>query len=266
MAYQYQASLLQQEGLLRAEKFDATVSLDKKTELLQLHLLHPLIVETAHAFRLRGETTGELASLKFSDIDLKWFSTFLPELTLQGMVARAELTVAADGKGVATLTSSRPVDIRHVTLSTGQDALLDDLGIRLMPNVRFDQEATRIDYRDLLVTSRKIKLVSGAGQITLPAAPDGTLLTDGHIDADLQELSKQPILVRTLQAPVEAPMRLKADYRLAQGDGAVDIDRLAASLLYGDEKPRLTLHADSKLRIRTQLDGERSELAGPPAR
>jgi hypothetical protein len=256
----YQAKLHQRPGLLRANQFDATVSLNKTTELLQLHLLQPLVVETAPAFRIRGDTTGELAALKFSDIDLNWFSAFVTKVKLKGVLSRAELTVAADDNGVAALTSSRPVDIRHVTLSTSQGALLGDLGIRMMPNVRFDPEGTRVDYRDLEVTSHQAKLVWGAGQITLPGAPDRPLLTDGHLDADLQVLSKQPFIVRALQASVDAPVRLKADYRLAQGDGAVDIDRLSAKLFYDDPEPRLSLHADSNLRIRTQLGGRQSEL------
>jgi len=256
----YQAKLHLLPGQLQANQLDADVSLSETTELLQIHLLQPLIVETAPAFQIRGGTTGELATLKFSDIDLNWFSAFVTKIKLKGILASAELKVTADDNGVATLTSSRPVDFRHVTLSTKQGALLDDLDIRLMPNVRFDPEGTHVNYRDLEVTSRKAKLVSGAGQITLPAEPSRLFLTDGHLDADLQALSKQPLIARPLQASIEAPVRLKAYYRLAQGEGEVDIDRLSAALLYDDQEPRLLLHADSKLRIRTQLGGRHSEL------
>ncbi|MEJ2690012.1 MAG: hypothetical protein P8130_08685 [Deltaproteobacteria bacterium] len=256
----YLAALHLQPGQLRASKLDATLSLGQNVELLHLHLLQPLVVETAPAVRLRSDTTGELAALKFSDIHLNWFSAFVPDMKLKGMLARAEVTVAANDNGVTTLTSSRPFDLRHVTLSTSQGAMLDDLGIRLVPNVSFSAEGTRVDYRGLEMTSRRVKLLSGAGQFTLPAASGRPLLTDGHLDADLQALSKQPFIVRELKAAVEAPVRLQADYRLARGDGAVDVDRLSARLFYNDQQPRLSLHADSKLQIRTKLGERQSEL------
>ena len=60
--------------------------------------------------------------------------------------------------------------------------------------------------------------------------------------------------------PFDAPVRLEADYSLALGDSAIDIDRLAASLFYSSPEPRVSLQADSKLRVRTRLGGRQSEL------
>ncbi len=104
--------------------------------------------------------------------------------------------------------------------------------IHLGTSVRLAPEGTRIDYRDLGVTSHRTKLVSGDGQITLPAAADRPLVADGHLDVDLQALSRQPLVARALQAALDAPVRLEADYRLARDDAAVDIDRLSADLFY----------------------------------
>jgi hypothetical protein len=260
LGLEYQAALRQQPGVIRVNKLDASLSLENKTRLLQVHLLQPLVIKTTPAGRKLGNSAGKLATLTVSDIDLDWFSAFVPEVTLKGRLTRADLTLAADTGGVASLTSARPVEIRHVTLSTRGGPLLDDLGIRLMPAVRLAPAGTHLDYRDLGVTSHRERLVSGDGHITLPTAADQPLAADGHLDVDVQALSRQPLITRALQATIDAPLRLAADYRLVRGDAAIDINRLSADLFYSTPEPRLSLQADSKLRVRTRLVGRQSEL------
>lgn len=255
-----QAAVRQQAGAIHVNKLDASLSLENKTRLLQVQLLQPLIIKSTPAGRKLGSPAGKLATLTVSDIDLNWFSAFVPETTLKGRLSRTDLTLAADDGGAATLSPARPVEIRHVTFSTRDGALLDDLGIRLMPAVRLAPGGTHIDYRDLGVTSHRTRLVSGSGHITLPAAADQPLAADGRLDVNLQALSRQPVIARTLQAPFDAPLRLSADYRLARSDAAIDIDRLSARLFYGTPEPRLSLQAGSKLRVRTRLGGRQSEL------
>ena len=256
----YQSALRQQPGRLTVNKLDASLSLENKTRLLRLQLLQPLVMETTPAGRKLGNSAGELATLTISDIDLDWFSAFVPDATLKGRLSRADLTLAADAQGAATLTAGKTVEISHVTVTGREGPLLDDLGIRLKPAVRIAPEGTRIEYQDLGVTSHGARLVSGGGRITLPAAADKPLLTDGRLNVDLQALSRQPLIARALQASLDAPVRLEADYSLSREDSAIAIDRLSAKLFYSTSEPRVSLRADSKLRVRTRLGGRQSEL------
>jgi hypothetical protein len=255
-----QAALRQQAAAIHVNRLDATVSLESKNRLLQVHLLQPLVLKNTPAGRKLGNAAGELATLTISDIDLDWFSAFVRGSTLKGRLSRVDLTLAADAAGVATLTAARPLEIRHVTVATREGSLLDDLGIRVKPAVRFEPAGMRIDYRDLDVTSHRDRLVKADGEVTLPAAAEQPLAAEGQLQIDLQALSRQPVIARALQASVDAPLRLQADYRLAQDDTAIEVDRLSAGLFYATAEPRLSLTADSKLRVRTRLGGRQSEL------
>jgi hypothetical protein len=261
LSLETQAAIRQQPGRLTVNKLDANLSLENKTSLVKLHLLQPLFMETTAAGRKLGNTAGELATLTVSDVDLNWFSAFVPVTTLKGRLARADLTLAADAQGAATITAGKPVAIRHVTVAGREGPLLDDLGISLRPAIRIESGNTTIDYKDLGITSHQDRLVSGAGRITLPAAADKSLVTEGHLNVDLRALARQPLIARALQADIDAPVRLEADYSMASDGAAIDIDRLSAGLFYSDTEPRVSLRADSKLRVRTRLGGRQSELA-----
>ena len=254
-----QVALRQKPGQLTVNTLDAGLSLENRTSLVKLHLLQPLVIRTAPAGRKLGNSPGALATLTLGDIDLNWFSAFVPDATLKGRLSRADLTLAADAEGAATITSGKPVALRHVTVATREGPLLDDFGVSLRPVVRIAPAGTRIDYQDLGVTSHRTRLVSGAGRITLPAAGK-PFVTDGHLNVDVQALAQQPLIARALQADIDAPVRLEADYRLSRDDDAIDIDRLSAGLFYTDPEPRISLRADSKLRVRTRLGGRQSEL------
>jgi len=261
LALETRAALRQKPGLLVVNTLDAGLSLENNTSLVKLNLLQPLLIETTPAGRKLGNAAGKLATLTLGDIDLNWFSAFVPDAALKGRLSRADLTLTTDEEGAATLTAVKSVALRHVTVATREGPLLDDLGISLRPVVRIAPAGTRIDYTNLGVTSRRIRLVSGSGRITLPASADNPLVTDGHLSIDVQALARQPLIARALQAGIDAPVRLEADYSLSRDDAAIDIDRLSAGLFYTGPEPRISLRADSKLRVRTRLGGRQSELA-----
>jgi len=77
---------------------------------------------------------------------------------------------------------------------------------------------------------------------------------------DVQAFSRQPVVARALQGSIEAPLWLEANYKLAQGASSIDLSRLSANLLYADKQPRISLQADSNVRVRTRLGGRQSEL------
>jgi len=260
MAVAMQTRLRQQTGRMVISQLDATVTRDGDRRLLNLQLQQPLIVEKdANGTRLRNDS-GKLATLAVSDIRLGWFSGLVPGTTLQGSLHRANLLLTAEAAGSASLTASGPLRIDNVSVTGRNGALLEQLGVSLRPTLRLSADGTTITYRDLAVTGDKTRLVSGHGRITLPGAEKQPLQADGRLEADLQALSRQPLLARALQASITAPVRLEADYRLSQGSSSIDIRRLSARVFYGDPEPRVSFQADSRVRVRTSLGRRQSEL------
>ncbi len=255
-----QAALLQQPQRLTVNTLDGNIQLDNKTRLLHLALQQPLVMETTEAGSRIINSEGQLATLNISEIQLGWFSAFVPETTLQGQLRSADLSLAAAGQGVTTLTSARPVKLQHVTITGPDGALLKDVGISVRPSIRLSGDGTQINYRDLVVTGQSKQLLAADGDVTLPGGEDKPLRADGRLDMDVQALSKQPLVSTALQGDVESAVRLEASYKLAHSAGGIDLERLSAKLFYADEQPRVALTSDSGVRIRTQLGSKQSEL------
>jgi len=260
MSLDFQAAIQQRPDVVVVNTLDANLLLEKKTRLLHLELLQPLVMEATEAGTRIGNAEGKLASLNISDIQLGWFSAFIPGTTLKGKLQRADFTLATDAKGVATLAAAKPVMLSNVTITDADGALLKDVGISVRPSVRLAADGTHISYQDLTVTSRKSRLLAANGRLMLPGAADQPLLAEGRLDADVQALSKQPLIARALQGSIEAPVRLDADYKLAQGTSSVDLSRLSAKLFYADKQPRVSLQAEPGVRVRTNLGSGQSEL------
>jgi hypothetical protein len=250
-ALDFHAALQQGPGVLTVNTLDASLSREQQHKLLQLQLLQPLVIETTEAGTQLGKAVGKLATLTLSDIQLEWFTAFVPDTWLSGRLQRADFTLSTDAQGVTNITSARPVAITGIYMSGKEGPQLTNLGIRLRPEVRLGQDGTQIIYKDLRVTGNNTRLVSGGGKLTLPDAADKPLLAEGRLDVDIQAVSQQPLIATALQAEIEAPVRLEADYQLAQGESSIDISRLAVNLFYADSEPRLSLQADSKLRLQT---------------
>jgi hypothetical protein len=260
MSLDFQAAIQQQPGAVHVNTLDANLLLDEKTRLLHLELLQPLRMESTETGTRIGNAEGKLATLNISDIQLGWFSAFIPDTTLKGKLQRADFTLATDANGVATLAAAKPVTLSNVTVTDKGGALLKDVGISVQPTVRLAPDGTRITYKDLVVTGQKKKLLAGNGALTLPGEAGKPLLAEGQVDMDVQAFSLQPVVARALQGSIEAPLRLDADYKLAQGASSIDLNRLSVRLLYADQQPRISLQADSNVRIRTNLNSRQSEL------
>ncbi|HAJ91624.1 MAG TPA: hypothetical protein DCO71_03225 [Gammaproteobacteria bacterium] len=259
-ALDFDAALQQGPGAITVNALDASLSREKQHKLLQLQLLQPLVIETTETSTQLGQATGKLATLTLSDIQLKWFTAFVPDTWLSGKLQRADFTLSSDARGIASITAARPVAITGIYMSGNEGPLLTNLGVRLRPEVRLGQDGTQIIYKDLRVTGNNTRLVSGDGKLTLPGAADKPLLAEGRLDVDVQAMSRQPLLATALQAEIEAPVRFEADYQLAQGESSIDISHLAANLFYADPEPRLSLQADSKLRVLTRPGRRQSQL------
>jgi hypothetical protein len=254
----FQAALQQQPDRVVISKLDGSLFKDSKTRLLNLALLQPLVVNTGGQGKPLVDAVGELAQLNISDIRLEWFSAFVPDASLSGRLRRADFRLAMDDAGVASITTDKPFRVNKVTLATKDGPLLKNLGVSLWPEVRLLPEGTQITYRDLGISGGKSNMVSGDGQIVLPGTVDEPLVASGHLDIDIQAVARQPVVADVLQAGVASPARLEADYKLAQGEGSIDINRLAVNLFYGDAVPRIALTADSNVRVRTRLGRNQS--------
>jgi hypothetical protein len=256
----FKTAILQQPDAVVVNMLDADLRLDENTRLLHVDLLQPLIMKNTAAGTRIGNAEGPLATLTISDIQLGWFSAFVPDTTLKGKLQRADLTLAAEGQGIATLTSGKPVRLDNVTITGPEGPMLKDVAISVSPGVRLAPDGTRVTYKGLNVTGERQQLLAASGALTLPGAADKPLLAEGQLDADLQALSRQPVVDRALQGSLEAPLRLEANYKLAQGASSIDLSRLSANLLYADNQPRISLQADSNVRVRTNLSSRQSEL------
>jgi hypothetical protein len=260
LALDFQTTLNQQPGSVVVKQLDVDLTRDNKTRLLNLQLLQPVVMKTTAAGNTLGNGAGQLARLAISDIRLDWFSPFLPDTTMKGRLRRANFTLATDAQGEASITSAGPVTLDRVTVIGSEGPLLENFSVSIRPAIRFAQKGTVITYQDLKVTGDETSLATGKGMITLPGAAEQVLEVDGRLDVDVQALSQQPLVAKALKAEVTAPVRLEADYRLAQGERGVDISRLAVNLYYSDAVPKVSLQNHSSVRVRTQLGRRQSEL------
>jgi len=261
LSLEVETQLRQQTGRLTFEQLDTRLATPRGTRLLDLQLQQPVIIDGAATGMVLHNSKGTLATLAVSDIQLGWFSAFVPDITLHGKLHRANFVLTADAPGVAGLTASNPLRLAAVTISGRDGPMLDALGVSVLPALRRTADGTAIHYRDLIVTGGSNRLVTGNGQVTLPGDASAPLLAEGHLEADLQGLSRQPVLANALQAALSAPLRMEADYRLAQDANRIDISRLKAGLFYSEAELRVALQADSGIRIPTRLN-HRSALGG----
>ncbi|MEZ5540906.1 MAG: hypothetical protein R3F42_02565 [Pseudomonadota bacterium] len=261
LAVNAQTRLLRQHGTMRVEQLDAGITSGKDRKIASLQLKQALLLTDTNGGLQLGNDSGTLATLALSDIPLSWFSSFVPDTTLRGRLYRANFTLAADTPGVVSLKPDGAFRLAGVTVTGRAGALLDAVSVSVLPSMQRTADGTTLDYRNLRVTGGDEILISGDGSLTLPAQ-DRPLQAAGHLEVNLEALSRQPLLAGRLQAALSAPARLQADYRLAQDSNRIDISRLSAALLYTDAQPRIALQADAGIRIPTVLNTRRSALGG----
>ncbi len=252
-------ALNQQEEQILVSKLDANLNRDK-TRLLNLGLLQPLIINTAENTNPIGNTKGRIANLKISDIQLAWFSAFVPDTDIKGHVQNAEFYLSMDANKNSILEANRPLVVKNVNITSIDGEMIKDIGLGVSPRIVLNDNGTQITYADLNVTGGRKQLVSGSGNLVLANDENQTLSTAGKINVDLQAAAKQPVVSNALQADIVSPVRFESDYKLATNANSITIDKLKANLFYTDSQPKISLNADSKVRIRTNLGSKQNEL------
>lgn len=251
----FKASVMRQDSRTQLERLDADLLASGGNRLVRLALLQPITFEETPQGSRVANSAGELATFNVSDIDLGWFSAFVPGGSLAGMLRRADFTLAVNESGTVAITPDRPFRAEAVTMATASAPLLDNIGVRVSPVIRIGTDRIDLSYQDLELAGDGVVIASGSGTVRLGRA-DGTLVTEGRVDADLMSLARQPLVASLLGAELNAPVRFEADYRLAQDADGIDISRLAANVFYDDAEPKIAVLATSRIRVRTRLAAE----------
>jgi len=252
-------SLKQQSEKITISKLNANFSKDKNTPLLKVNLLQPLILNTEENTNLIANTVGTIAKVNLSDIRLDWFSAFIPDMNIEGGLQSAEFTLSMDQSSDVILNTNKPFKIEQLNIDTEDKPVLKDLSITLSPQVVSGKKGTEITYKDLAITSARTHLAKGSGKVLLSNDKNKTIATSGNLTVDIQAVSQQPVVSDALHASISSPLRFETDYSLAYDSTHIDIDKLKANLFYTDTKPRISLNADTGVRIRTQLNAKQSE-------
>ena len=256
----FRTAIQQQGDTVVISRMDANLLKDAKTRLLKLALLQPLVVKSTGTGTSIANAEGALAQLNINDIRLDWFSAFVPDTTLTGRLHHADFMFAMDAGGIATISADKPLVINHVTITGRDGPLLEDVGVSVRPEILFTPKGTEIAYQDIKISSDQTSLVTGNSRLTLPASADQGLTAAGHLEIDIQAIAHQPVVVNVLKGNIVSPVRLEADYNLAQAGTRIDISQLEVNLFYTDPDPRLSLTADSNVRVRTRIGRNQSGL------
>ena len=246
-------------GKLVVEQMDASVKRDK-SRLLKLGLAQPLIINTEADKPLIASSKGNIAQLNISDIDLNWFSAFIPDTELEGRVHNADINLSMDASRNAVINASRPISVRDVSVISNEDAILENLGLEVSPQIIMNDKGVNITYEDMLVTGNANPLISGKGEVFLSSGTNEGMTTSGEMEIDLQAISHQPVLANTLEATISSPVRFDSNYALAVNESSLNIETLSANLFYADSQPRIALNADSEVTVRTRLNENESEM------
>ncbi|MCZ6566465.1 MAG: hypothetical protein O6852_10140 [Gammaproteobacteria bacterium] len=253
------SSLNQQSEKITISKLNANFSKDKNTPLLKVNLLQPLILNTEENANLIANTKGTIAKVNLSDIQLDWFSAFIPDTNIEGRLQSAEFTLSVDQASNVILNTNKPFKIEQLNIGTKDKPVLKDISITLSPQVVSGKKGTEITYKDLAITSARAHLAKGSGEVLLSNDKNKTIAISGNLTVDIQAASQQPVVSDALQASISSPLRFETDYSLAYDSTHIDIDKLKANLFYTDTQPRISLNADTGIRIRTQLNTKQSQ-------
>lgn len=258
LALKYNGAVRKNNESLQLDKLTARLSAATQANFLKVDTLKSITLNVSKKPPLLI-TPGELATIVIQDFDLDWLAPFIPDRKLSGQLANANFVLAANSLNRWQLEPRSPLRVIGFSLEEKDKHLVKNLDLALKPQVRFTPSQIELAYQDLKLTQRRAPLLATAGTLTLPG-PDAKLgrakpgtTAAGEIDLDLREWSKQPIVTNKLGGTIQSPVRLHAQYRIAQNGSAIEIGKLAANLFYTGTTPRLSLVTQPGFTVRTQL-------------
>ncbi len=256
----FEGALSRERDAIKVQALKASVSQGTQARVLQLELQKPLKLHLAGGGPILRDAAGELAAITLGRLDLGWLSAFLPDGRIAGDLVSGRLSVTGMAGGRVRVTTESPIRIGGLSLHGKDGPLIRNLDISLKPEIAYSPDSLKISYSDLSVKRGAAELVAAQGTVTLPIATGKRSAADGRFAVDLRALAGQPGIARILGGEIDSPLRLEADYGLARSEEGVDIQRLAANLLYADGKPRIALQSIGGLRVRTGPGTEAAPL------
>ncbi len=204
--------------LLRVRELKADLSGNGAPRMLAVALVKPLEIDVES----KGPFTppsGEFLKLNIRDLPLTILAPFIPGYAIKGDALNAELSIAGAGD-TFVVSSGAPVSLQHLSVSTPEKPLIEDLTVAFTPNARASAKRMDFSLADLSLSARGASLaqgsVSGAATLKPAFALDRASL---ELAADLAQLLRQPAAA-SLNNLQSGTLRLKANAEPAAG-GAV---------------------------------------------
>ncbi len=147
--------------------------------------------------------TGELLDVQLASLPLVWLGPWLPEgVFLEGAPLSAKVVVSGDVDGALEVRALQPVHLGPLTVSDGENVLLQEVSLVFDPVVRVNaDQSIEYDLKTFQLSDRYGEVIAGeangsylAGQAS-PSNPSlGGLTTKAQLNIGLQELFQQPLL------------------------------------------------------------------------
>ncbi|MGZ0710245.1 AsmA family protein [Coraliomargarita sp. W4R53] len=243
---------------------------------------------------------GELMQVSLINLPFAWLNPWLSNgMQLSGAPISAQIALSGEGSGALEVKTLAPLQVGPFSLTQNDQALLQDVTLRLNPVIRVEADQTiRYDLGDFqLLDGYGAVLsgtVSGSKRESAEASPLAGLQTNANFDVGIAELLQQPALagvgsVLAGQAKIsldvdgaaEYPAKLQAvitglrardqpgsrqDYRLAaqlkeSGNGSY---ALGSNFQAGsDTRPSTSIQLAGQLNLEQQPMPFKINLTGP---
>ncbi len=222
-----------------------------------------LVVSGLQTFRLQlgadGLTfenpRGDLATAALKGLDLAWLNPFLPELTVEGRVANAALTLSAPTAKTLGVRASSPLIVQGLSLKSVGKPLLRRLDLVTTPTVGYGGDHLEVALTETALRSNGHSLVIGEGHLKLTAISTTTpgLVVAGTLALDLNALAAQPMVADALpQALPAIPITGNLAFALNGTSQAFTVSKAQADFKLG-KRATVVMAAEPGLAVKTTL-------------
>jgi uncharacterized protein involved in outer membrane biogenesis len=184
-------------------------------------------IKLKRALSLRPEQNlvGELMQVNFTNLPLAWINPWLGDgMQLSGEAFSGKIVLSAEESGALEVKTDAPIEFAAFSLSQNQQALLDNVTLRMNPSIRFEAaQSIRFDLGAFQLLDPYGELISGSASASksksADASPLAGLVAKARLKLGLSELLQQPALAgmaRILagQAKIEFDLKGAAEYPL----------------------------------------------------
>jgi hypothetical protein len=174
---------------------------------------------------LEQKFVGELVQINLINLPLEWINPWLGDgMQLSGEAFSGKIVLSAEESGALEVKTDAPIEFAAFSLSQNQQALLDNVTLRMNPSIRFEAaQSIRFDLGAFQLLDPYGELISGSASASksksADASPLAGLVAKARLKLGLSELLQQPALAgmaRILagQAKIEFDLKGAAEYPL----------------------------------------------------